>query len=173
MNQTVIPFDTKKRLKNLLLGIVLLAGGAIFTYYDLFVADRIEVIYAALSIMVTVAALIMIVIAVRDLLRKDKAGLILDAEGISFRGTPVGRKAGHIAWRDIIEITEGKVSKEKFLFLKLADPSKYLNAVSATPRKIPEERGVPVGNSELEISFREMRELIERYYAESRQPKGY
>jgi hypothetical protein len=164
MNETVINFDSKKRSRILLFGIAMTIAALVFVYYMVVIAAVIKIYYVLLFLLLAGMSIYMLVAGIRDKMDKDKSGLVLNEEGIVFKGTPVARKIGFIKWADVESLATGKVYGSSFIFLKLSDPKKYLQHISAQVQANIITQGVGITNNELTIEFSELKSLIEQYY---------
>ncbi|MDF2478516.1 MAG: hypothetical protein K0S24_3999 [Sphingobacterium sp.] len=96
MNETIIEFDNKKRLKLVLLGAVFTAATLAFACYIFFVAEKIRIAQGTMMLMLGCLGIFFIIAGLKNLFDKDRVGLILNAAGIQYKGTAVGRKIGAV-----------------------------------------------------------------------------
>lgn len=83
----------------------------------------------------------------RQLLSEDSQ-VVIDEHGIEDRRS----KFGLVEWSDIVSIGIGEIDKQKFLCLKVIDPSKYLDRVSGVG-KFAAKANRALGFSEITVSF--------------------
>ena len=165
MKEITVNFNTKKRIKILLFGVLIVLASLAITYCMVSFSEKIR-IYHTLMMMIMVAGfgVFMIFGSAKNLLKKNDVGLILNSAGIIFKGTPNARKVGNIAWSDIESIHVGTMYSSHFVFLKLLNPEKYCANISPQFRKNIIDNGVGITNDELSIEFDEMKNLIEQYF---------
>lgn len=168
MKETIIPFDNSKRGKLILFAVLLFIASSLFAYYMVFQAQKIQVTSAILMLLCAVAGICMVVAGLKSVASKDKTGLILNADGVIFKGTPVARKIGLIRWADIQSLAVGKVYNSSFIFLKLKNPDIYLQDISGQVRQNIITMGVGITNDQLSIDFKELKGLIEQYHSQFR-----
>ena len=104
-------------------------------------------------------------------LRDKKPGLIIDDTGITDNSSAVA--AGLILWKDIIEIRQTKLFRQKLLMLVLKNPEDYINRqTNAMKRKGMKSNletfGSPVGISTnaLDCKYDELKNILERKLVE-------
>lgn len=94
MNETIIEFDNKKRLKLALFGLLMTIAALAFAYYIFFVAEKIRIFHGALMLTLGGLGCYCLIGGIKALFNKDRTGLLLNADGIRYNGTPVGIKVG-------------------------------------------------------------------------------
>ncbi len=165
MEETIVNFSNKKRIKLLFGGMALVIASLAFIYFMVNISKKIGVPTLCATVILALFGVFMMAVTVKNMVSKDQAGLILNSGGIIFKGTPAARKIGQISWTDIESLSVGTVYNDPLVFLKLSNPEKYTHAVS--PKQAQQDiasRGVGVGSSELSIGFDELKNLIEQYY---------
>jgi hypothetical protein len=65
-----------------------------------------------------------IITAIRMILDK-KAGLVIDSTGITDNAS--GISAGHIAWKNVVEIKSIKIKNQNILMIIVNNPAEYIN----------------------------------------------
>ena len=164
MKEITISFDKKKRIKILLFGLLIVLACLAMICAMVIFFEKIIISYFLILIAITGVGIFMIFDYVRNLLKKDDVGLILNSAGVIFKGTPNGRKIGNVAWNDIEYISVGAVNISSFVFLKLLNPEKYCTKISQQFRQNIIDNGVGITNDELYIEFDEMKDLIVEYF---------
>ncbi|RQO30770.1 hypothetical protein DBR32_08580 [Taibaiella sp. KBW10] len=164
MKETIINFDNKKRGKTLIFGIALVVASLLFVYYLVAFAPKIEIYYLLLFLLCAGMGTYMLIVGIKNYRDKDRSGLILNAEGLVFKGTPVARKIGLVKWADITSLSTGKVFGSSFVFLKLKNPEQYLQQVAPQIQKSILAHGLGVTDNELDIDFAGLQNLLEQYY---------
>lgn len=170
MNEIIINFDNKKRIKLLVIGLFALVGVAAFALFLIFIPNTIYVFPILFSVGAFIWGLVIFFIFLKSIFSNNKNGLILSDEGIIFNGTPNGRKIGKILWKDIDRISIGKIYSTDFIFLKLnyLILDRYLINIRAYERNNIINNGIGITNNELDIKFDKMKELIEAYFVKYR-----
>jgi len=164
MKEITVNFDKKKRIKILLFGALIVLVCLTAAYCMVSFSEKIR-IYPVLGMIVcAVFGVFMIFGSVKNLLKKNDVGLILNSAGIIFKGTPNARKVGNIAWNDIESISVGTAYSSPFIFLKLLNPEKYCTNISPQFRQNIIDNGVGITNDELSIEFDDMKNLISQYF---------
>ncbi|WP_313181202.1 STM3941 family protein [Sphingobacterium siyangense] len=164
MNETIIEFDNKKRLKLALFGLLLTIAALAFAYYIFFVAEKIRIFPGALMLTLGGLGCYCLIGGVKSLFVKDRTGLILNANGIRYNGTPVGIKAGTVKWTAIKSVSTGMAHGIHFVFLKLHHPENYLQQFSPQVQQHVLENGIAVSADQLSLDFNTLKKLIEEYY---------
>lgn len=164
MNETIIEFDGKKRLKLVVFGIVLTIAALAFAYYIFFVAEKIRIAHGTMMLMLGCLGCYGLIASLKSLLDKDRTGLVLNAEGIQYKGTPVGRNIGVIKWTAIQSISTGIVHGGHFVFLKLHHPENHIQQLPSQVQQLIISNGVAVSADQLALDFNELKNLIEQYY---------
>jgi len=164
MNETIIEFDNKKRLKLVLLGAVFSVAALAFAYYIFFVAEKIRIAHGTMMLMLGCLGIFFIISGLKSLFDKDRVGLILNATGIHYKGTPVGRKIGAVKWTAIQSISTGMAHGVQFVFLKLHHPENHIEQLSSQVQQHVIANGIAVSVDQLSIDFNELKNLIEEYY---------
>jgi len=164
MKEITVNFNTKKRIKLLLFGALMVLASLAITYCMVSFSEKIRIYPILMMIMVAGFGVFMIFGSVKNLLKKNDVGLLLNSAGIIFKGTPNARKVGNIAWSDIESIRIGTMYSSHFVFLKLLNPEKYCANISPQFRKNIIDNGVGITNDELSIEFDEMKNLIMQYF---------
>lgn len=126
MNETIIEFDNKKRLKLALFGFLMTIAALAFAYYIFFVAEKIRIFPGALMLTLGGLGCYCLIGIIKALFNKDRTGLLLNADGIRYNGTPVGIKVGTVKWTAIQSVSTGMAHGVHFVFLKLAAQSRKL-----------------------------------------------
>lgn len=167
MNETIIEFNNKKRLIKLSFGIIITLACLFCAYYMIVIDTKIRLYPAAMMLGLGGIGIYLSVMATKDILKKEDAGLILNSEGILFKGTPAAREIGLVRWTAIQSLSIGKVHGASFIFLKLQNPDDYIQNLSAQVQNIIRTNGMAVSADELSIDFNELKSQIERYYHQS------
>lgn len=167
MKEINVRFDSRKKFRMLLFFILFEAGLMALLYYLAFVSRTIYVVYILLLAVIVAIGLWAVVSQIISLFRdSDKAGLTVNSEGVLFKGTKLGRSIGLVPWGDIEGVYEGKMYGADYIFLRFANPAKYVAKVSQNLHETIETNGLPVSHSELEISYDELRALLSRSFNE-------
>jgi len=164
MKEITVNFDKKKRIKILLFGALIVLVCLTAAYCMVSFSEKIRIYPILMMIMVAGFGVFMIFGSVKNLLKKNDVGLLLNSAGIIFKGTPNARKVGNIAWSDIESIRVGTMYSSHFIFLKLLNPEKYCTNISPQFRQNIIDNGVGITNDELSIEFDEMKDLIMQYF---------
>lgn len=164
MKEQIIEFNTKKQIKILILGAIIIAFCLFFLYNMIFVAPKIKIFYVLGMLLIASTATYYLVLALKSILSKDKIGLILNSTGIHFKGTSNGSKIGQINWTDIKSLGTAKAYKSNFIVLKLYNPENYIQNLDARSKEFTINNGVFITNDELSINFEEMKILITEYF---------
>jgi hypothetical protein len=101
---------------------------------------------------------------VKSLFAKDRTGLILNANGIRYNGTPVGIKLGTVKWTAIQSVSTGMAHGVHFVFMKLHHPKNYIEHFSPQVQQHVLENGIAVSADQLSLDFNTLKKLIEEYY---------
>ncbi|GGG95862.1 hypothetical protein GCM10007415_33870 [Parapedobacter pyrenivorans] len=164
MNKRTFLFNRKKRLKLLTAGLLLVVMGGAMLYVSS-QAGRIKTGYVLVFAGVMVGGSSMALAQLFSLINRKQAGLELDADGLLFKGTTLGRTIGKIKWRDIAAIQTGRAHGSNQLFVKLAVPERYAaKTANRQVRKIRSACGLSLNADELDIDFHEMETFIMQYY---------
>ncbi len=164
MNKRTFLFNPKKRLKLLIAGLLVAALGGAMLYVSL-PSGRIKIGYILVVAGVTVGGGGMALAQLFGMTNRKQAGLELDAEGLYFKGTALGRAIGKVKWRDVEAIQTGVVHGSNQLFVKLAVPEWYAaKTANRQVRKIRSAHGFLLNADELDIDFHEMETCIMQYY---------
>ena len=150
MRRKVIHFNTKRRNKHLLLTAVAVLITGTTAYFALHGDGP---VYAVMACTLVVATLLLAIMQVIRTITRPKTGLELDAEGIRFNGSKLGRKAGKIRWRDIQAVQTSTTDGKKQLLVK------FFQTQTGMGRK-----GLPIHAKALDINFYEMETLVLHYY---------
>lgn len=164
MNETIIEFDSKKRQKLLLFGIIFTLATLTFAYYIFFVAQRINITFGTLMLMMGCLACYGLIIGTKSMFDKDRAGLILNADGILFRGTPLGKAIGLIKWTAVQSVSEGVAHRAPFISLKLRNPEGHIQNLSSQLQQFVISNGLVVTADQLAVDFYELKNLIIDYH---------
>jgi hypothetical protein len=166
-NQTIIPFDNKKRLKTLFWGIALAVAIILSLVYMLFMSKTIFLYYVVMFTVFFVLSIYFIISGIKALTDKNEAGLILDANGIHSRTTPIGKKLGVISWTDIDRLTPISVYGSKFVAVSVKDKAKFLPLLTSLEQKQLDKTGaaINISDNELTIGFDELYKLLDNYYS--------
>jgi hypothetical protein len=164
MNETIIEFDNKKRSKSILFAVVFTIIPLIFAYYIFFVAEKISIVHGTMMLVLTGLGCYCLIGGVKSLFDKDRTGLLLNANGILYKGTPVGIKAGTVKWSAIQSVSTGRVHGINFVFLKLHNPENYIQQFSPQVQQYVLENGIAISADQLSLDFNELKKLIEEYY---------
>lgn len=166
MNPKTILFSRKKRLKILFTGLAVLLLGAIMLGIVL-QADRVKIIYVLAFALIMMGALVITIVQLVKILGEQQAGLQLDKDGFIFNSTSIGKQIGKVKWQDIALFKAGSAHNTNQLFVQFKNPSKYIDNVSNQQiRQTLITYGLPLNDSELDISFHEMQTLVMQYYHE-------
>jgi hypothetical protein len=167
--EIVIEFSKKKQLRIGLFYLLFIMAAVLFTYIILN-AKTIKIWYLLFSIMLTGISVVIFLKNLAHILNRDRAGLILNRDGILFKGTMAGRKAGLIKWQDVELLTKEKIYRSEFIFLKLKDPEKYVDKMMrGEVRERIIKNGIGITNDELKIDLSTMEKLIHEYYTKYKQ----
>ena len=150
MRRKVIHFNSKRHNKYLLLtavAVLITGTTAYFALHGGFPA------YAVMACTLFAATLLFAIMQVIRTFTLPKTGLELDAEGIRFNGSKLGRKAGKIQWRDIQAVQTSTTDGKKQLLVK------FFQTQTGMGRK-----GLPIHAKALDINFYEMETLVLHYY---------
>ena len=99
-------------------------------------------------------------------LRDKTPGLIIDKSGIidNSRGIP----AGHIPWKDIVQIKSMKVFTQNFLIIIVRHPDIYINRQTKAPLKKAMEFNnknygspITISESSLKCNFKELEKILQ------------
>ena len=170
MNEKIIEFNTKKQIKILFLGGIVIVFCLFILYNMIFVAPKIKIFYVIGMLLISSTATYYLILALKSIFSKDKRGLILNSNGIYFKGTSNGSKIGQINWTDIKSLQTGKIYGSNFVTLKLFNAEKYIQNldIDLKSKEYIINNGVVITNDELSINFEEMKILITKYYNESK-----
>jgi len=169
MNETIIEFDNKKRLKLAVFGVILTIAALAFAYYIFFVAEKIRIAPGTMMLMLGGLGCYCLIGGIKSLLDKDRTGLILNAEGIRYISTPVGIQAGTVKWEAIQSVSTGMAHGTTFISLKLRNPENYIQQLSPQVQNHVIENGIAVSADQLSIDFNALKKLIEAYYQQYQQ----
>lgn len=130
MKELRINASKSKKLESIkvfiFLSVILMVANLV-TYFQF---GRIFIILIALFLLF----LGVLLLNLKDILKKDKTALILNHQGISSLSTENGRTAGLVEWRDVDKITFRKVKigthVHTFLSVLVKDNKKYLQRFS-------------------------------------------
>ncbi|WP_343536122.1 STM3941 family protein [Sphingobacterium thalpophilum] len=164
MKERVIKFDKKKRIKNLLVGFIFTIAALCFSYYIFFIADKIRLYHGLMTAMLGALGIYVVVKAAKELGNGDSIGLILDAEGITYKATPLGKQVGLLRWSSIESLRTEKRHGIHFVFLKLRDARRDIPALGPALYQNVETNGIPVSADQLAIGFEELAQLIAQYH---------
>ena len=165
MNDTIIiPFSKKKMLK--LTGIyALIILGVAGVIALILSADTLNLYYLAFFLVLLIVTIILFFMGIKGLLslKRSKGGVILTPEYLKSNVNLVGKWVGEIPWNEIAAI-----GRMKFygihIHIKLKHPENYLSRIKN--REIRNRfEGIPMDNSELQITFEELERLINEYFA--------
>ncbi|GGC35222.1 hypothetical protein GCM10011386_29200 [Parapedobacter defluvii] len=164
MNKRTFLFNPKKRRKILIMGVLVAVLGGAMLYVSL-QSGGIKTGYVLVFASVTVGGGSMALAQLLRMTSREQTGLELDADGLYFKGTILGKTVGKIKWRDIAAIQTGTVHGSNQLFVKLAVPGQYAAKIANRQvRKILSAQGLPLNADELDIDFHEMETCIMQYY---------
>ena len=149
-------------------GLAVIAGLAALEYFLVFVSTTIYVVYIFILAMIIVGGLVFLAISLRDMLRPDKTGLVVNSDGVKFNATKLGRQVGLVEWADIDHLSIGKMHGGDFMFLALADSAKYEARATEPSRETLRTAGLPVSHSELKLTFPELNDLLSRAFREAK-----
>ena len=168
----IILFDDKKRLKTLFWGIALAVAIILLLVYMILMSKTIFVYYVVMFIVFLALSMYLVINGLKSLADKNKAGLILDANGISSRVTPTGKKLGLINWSDISRLAPVSMYGSKFVAVSVKDKTKFLPRLNSLEQKQLNQTGIAlnVSNNELTIGFDELYQLIDSYYSKYQKP---
>lgn len=169
MNETKIEFDTKKRLKLVLFGLIITVVALAFAYYIFFVAAKISIGHGAMMLTLGGLGCYCLIGGIKSFNNKDQVGLLLNADGILYNGTPVGIKVGLIKWLAIQSVSTGNAHGVNFVFLKLKSPENVIKMLSPQVQKHVIENGIAVSADQLSLDFIGLKKLIEEYYERYKQ----
>lgn len=169
MNETIIEFDSKKRLKLVVFGIVFTVATLTFAYYIFFVAQRINITFGTLMFMMGCLGCYGLISGTKSMFDKDRTGLILNADGIHFRGTPLGKEIGLIKWTAVQSVSEGVAHRAPFVSLKLRNPEDHIQNLSSQLQQFVVSNGIAVTADQLSVNFYELKNLIADYHQRYRQ----
>ena len=169
MNETIIEFDNKKRLKLLVFGIVFTIAALTFAYYIFFVAQRINITFGTLMLMMGCLGCYGLISGTKSMFDKDRTGLILNADGIHFKGTALGTAIGLIKWTAVQSVSEGVAHRAPFVALKLRDPEGHIQNLSSQLQQFVISNGLVVTADQLSVDFNELKNLITDYHQQYRQ----
>ena len=164
MQDILIKYNTKKRVKLFVIGICISLLGGILTYVIIH-SNKIAISYLLAFALIGISGIIISFVQVLNMLKKDQVGLFLNNIGILFKGTSMGRSIGTIKWEDITSIKSEKAFGTQQLFLRLKD-----DAITPALKKnktfysVLENHGFPVNATELDVDFHKMEALIIQYY---------
>ena len=162
MNNTIIiPFSKKKMVKLLGLYILVILGIAAIIFFILS-ADRINLYYLALFVVLFIAGAYLFYKHIQELWGSNKKneGVILTPDYLKSNATPLGKRVGEIPWSEIASI--GKVNYYgQHIHIKLKHPEKYVNQLKGMSKDFT---GIYLNDSELEISFEELEKIINEYF---------
>lgn len=166
MDEIIVNFDNKKRIKLLIIGGFVLIGIAAMALFLIFVPNTIYIFPILFSIVAFVFGLVVFFIFLKNIFSNNRNGLVLSNKGIIFNGTPNGKKIGKILWKDVEYINIKKMYNSDFIFLKLNSLTldRYLINLGIHGRNDVINNGVGITNDELDIEFNKMRGLIEAYF---------
>ncbi len=164
MNETIVTFDSKKRLKLVLYGLVITVLAALFAYYIFFVAEKIRLFHGILMFVMSYLGFCFLFAGIKSLFDNDRIGLLLDAEGIRYKGTPIGKKIGIVKWNAIQSLSTGAVHGVNFVFLKLRNPEDYMHDLPPQLQQHVTTNGIVVSDDQLSLDFNELQKLIEEYH---------
>ncbi|SHG18961.1 STM3941 family protein [Pedobacter caeni] len=164
MNETIIEFNNKKRLIHLFLGVIITLVCLFSAYYMIAIATKIRLFPAAMMLMLGGMGIYFSVIAVKDMLKKEHAGLILNSEGILFKGTSAAREIGLVKWSAIQSVSLGKAYGASFIFLKLQRPDDYIQNLPAQVQNMIRTNGMAVSAGELSTDLNKLKDHIDQYY---------
>jgi len=164
MNETIIEFDNKKRLKLALFGLLMTIAALAFAYYIFFVAEKIRIFPGSLMLTLGGLGCYCLIGGIKALFNKDRTGLLLNADGIRDNGTPVGIKAGTVKWTAIQSVSTGMAHGVHFVFLKLHNPENYIQQFAPQVQQHVLENGITISSDQLSLDFNELKNLIESYY---------
>lgn len=164
MNKHTFPFNHKKRLKLLVMGALAAMLGGTLLYVSL-QSGGIKIGYILVFAGVVISGGGMALAQLFKMISREQTGLELDADGLYFKGTTLGRAIGKVGWRDVEAIRTGTVHGSHQLFVKLAAPERYAaKTANRQVRKILCTQGLPLNADELAIDFHEMETCIMQYY---------
>ena len=163
MNETIIEFDNKKRLKLALFGLLMTIAALAFAYYIFFVAEKIRIFPGSLMLTLGGLGCYCLIGGIKALFNKNRTGLLLNADGIRYNGTPVGIKVGTVKWTAIQSVSTGMAHGVHFVFLKLHNPENYIQQFAPVQQHLL-ENGIAISSDQLSLDFNELKNLIESYY---------
>lgn len=164
MNETIIEFNNKKRLKNLSIGIIISLVCLFSAYYMIAIATKIRLFPAAMMLLLGGIGIYFSVIAIKDILKKEHAGLILNSQGILFKGTSAAREIGLVKWSAIQSVSIGKAYGTSFILLKLQRPDDYIQNLPAQVQNRIRTNGMVVSADELSTDLNKLKNHIDEYY---------
>ncbi|HAT92665.1 MAG TPA: hypothetical protein DCS36_09765 [Sphingobacterium sp.] len=164
MNETIIEFDNKKRLKLALFGLLMTIAALAFAYYIFFVAEKIRIFPGSLMLTLGGLGCYCLIGGIKALFNKNRTGLLLNADGIRYNGTPVGIKVGTVKWTAIQSVSTGMAHGVHFVFLKLHNPENYIQQFAPQVQQHLIENGIAISSDQLSLDFNELKNLIESYY---------
>ncbi|PUV25348.1 STM3941 family protein [Sphingobacterium athyrii] len=169
MNEIIIEFDNKKRLKLVCLGVVFTVAALAFAYYIFFVAEKIRIAHGTMMLMLGCLGIYFIIVGLKSLFDKDRTGLILNSDGIHFKGTPLGKAIGLIKWNAVQSVSEGIAHRSPFVSLKLQNPEDHIQNLSSQLQQFVISNGIAVTADQLAVDFNELKSLIADYHQRYRQ----
>jgi hypothetical protein len=167
MTETVINYNNKKRAKILLLGVGLALFSLLFIIDILFLSDVIKIYYLLFFSLIFFGSIYFIITGIRSMLSKDKTGLVLNETGILSKVTPNGKRLGLIAWKDISALAPTKAYGVEFVSLVTNHPEKYVTLLTdqISKKQLTEQNIIlNIASSELDISYEDLKNLIEKYF---------
>lgn len=164
MSKTTIPLSKTKYIRLIVCYVLLTLVGFAFLYYILFIAVKIKLGYLLLFAFLSIVGLAGVVMALKDLYRKDKTGLLVSELGLYFTGTPIAKKIGFVPWREVKSIKEGKVHGVPFIAFLLHNPQNYVTQMPTQYKKSVFENGLIVNSSNLETDHESLKRLVLNYF---------
>lgn len=150
MHSEVIYFNTKRHNSHLLMTVAAMLATGLLCCTSLYGGN---LVYTAIFGILFGGTVLFAIIQLIRTINQPKTGLELDAEGIRFNGSKLGRKIGKISWQDIRAVQTGTADGKKQLLVKLLHRHTSVGY-----------QGLPIHAKALDINFYEMEALILLFY---------
>ncbi len=169
MEETIIKFNRNKRLRLLFFSLIIIIVVVLYGYYMVYIKNRFGIMSIGLCVLGFLAGIWSLYSVSKSILSNDQDGLIVNTNGIHFKGTSLGRNVGVVNWKDVNSISVRTVLATKFVVLYLDNVAAY--KARLTPNVAHNSNlaeGFPISADELSIDYDNLNRLIINYYNENK-----
>lgn len=167
MKETVIQFNTKKQVIILLFAVGLAIAIFFVGIYPMFLDHQIRFF----SITFFLISCWLVSKGLMSVFSKDKAGLIINSNGIHSKVTSVGKKIGFIPWEDVERLGTTILMGSSFISIVTNKPERYRNFMFGEKGKKEFDDHhiiINISAQELDIDYEKLKNLLEQYFNASR-----